>query len=347
MSLLSRLKPVVRDTVVGLASHAQLTTPHRRHADHLVVATFHRVLPAALRDQYPLPGLSVTPEELDWFLVRFREAYTCGPLDECFRRWRAGERPAKPLLAITFDDAQQDNWDHAREVLARRGICASFYVPVGHADSGEPLWHDRLGFAAQQALTADRRAALSKALDVDDDDPSLAEDRAWVAHVVRSAKDLPPTERRARIEVAERAAGGTSVPPWAGLMSWDALRKLAADGHEIGCHTFTHPLLPQCTDSEIEREVIDAKAALEERMDQSVTTFCYPNGDHDARSVAAARRAGYACAVTTRWGSNPRGTDLYRLQRCDMNAQHVRDRHGALDSARLRWRMSGLQRIAS
>src|SRR5688572_24168562 len=112
-------KKALRDAAAGLFALSGLTAASRRHVDRLVIVTFHRVLPEDLRAQYPYPGLAVTPEELDWLLGELGRDYTLGTLAETHRRYASGERPRKPLLAITFDDGQLDNYEHARPVLAR------------------------------------------------------------------------------------------------------------------------------------------------------------------------------------------------------------------------------------
>jgi len=32
-------------------------------------------------------------------------------------------------------------------------------------------------------------------------------------------------------------------PDWGGMMSWDQIRTMADEGHEIGSHTVTHSIL--------------------------------------------------------------------------------------------------------
>ena len=121
------------------------------------------------------------------------------------------------------------------------------------------------------------------------------------------------------------------------------VRRIAAAGHEIGSHSHSHALLPQCTADELRAEIEGSKLKLESALGTPMTTFCYPNGSTDQRSVALVREAGYRAGVTTQWGSNARGDDPYRLQRFNMNAAHAQDRWGRFSEARLAWRMSGLQ----
>lgn len=334
----SRAKRALRDAAAGIGAWCGLTAPARRHAGRLVVATFHRVLPEELRARYPYPGLAVTPEELDWLLVELGRAYTLGTLADTHRRHVAGERPDRPLLAVTFDDGQRDNFEHARPVLARRGVRATFFVPVDAIDRQEALWHDRLGFAAKVAAEPARGAplrarlaALGVAFEAGEAPSALAE----------RAKAVAPARRAALVEALE-AEAGAAVPDWGAMMRWDEVRALAAENHEIGSHSMSHTLLPQCDDDAVRREVAESRARIEAELGAPVESFCYPNGDFDARAVAALEDAGYLRAVTTRWGTNAPGAPRFLLARCDMDAFRLRDAAGGLSTPLLRLRLSGL-----
>lgn len=78
------------------------------------------------------------------------------------------------------------------------------------------------------------------------------------------------------------------------------IRELAAfPGVEIGSHTVTHPDLRRLKGPQVDRELADSKAWLEDLIGETVTSFCYPGGHHRrsvARRVAA---AGYSIGRTT------------------------------------------------
>ena len=310
------LKTLVRDAVAWSLQRTGLSAPRRRR-DELTIATFHRVLPEELRQAYPFPGLAVTPEELDFFLTYFRARYTCGTLAESWTRFARGDRPERPLLALTFDDGQKDNVDHAAPVLARHGLKASFYLPSALIEEGTPIWHDRLGFALR----------------------ALGESQTYVAERTEAIKALDPERRETEVAQLERISG-VRIPEWAGLMGWADAKALAAVGHEIGSHSLRHPLLPQCSDARLRAELEESKAAIETRVAVPVQTLCYPNGDADARVAAAAARAGYVCAVTTDWGTNDAQRSPFLLRRCDMHPDHSRSGGGLLSPARLQLRLS-------
>jgi peptidoglycan-N-acetylglucosamine deacetylase len=73
-------------------------------------------------------------------------------------------------------------------------------------------------------------------------------------------------------------------------------------GVEIGSHTLTHPDLRRLSSRQVDAELSDSKAWLEDLIGRAVTSFCYPNGLHRsglARRVAA---AGYSIGRTTMSG---------------------------------------------
>lgn len=87
---------------------------------------------------------------------------------------------------------------------------------------------------------------------------------------------------------ADRAAFAT--------MDWPALRDAVSRGVEIGSHTVSHPHLTQLSDAELDRELSESKAELENELGAPCRHLAYPYGEEDGRVRKAARRAGYDAA---------------------------------------------------
>jgi peptidoglycan/xylan/chitin deacetylase (PgdA/CDA1 family) len=338
--MLKLLRPTLRDLAGDLLYRVGLTRPERG-AHRLNVVTFHRVLPPAQLREYPLAGIAVSVEDFAWFVDYFSTHFTVDTFANAARRWDAGERPARPFLAITFDDGQRDNALHAAPVLERYGVRGSFFVPVKALQDDETLWHDRLGYAAAKLLRTDRAAATRALAELAT--PELPDTVATVQGLVERAKRLSPAQRDAFVDATERAAGGNARPAWDGMMTWEQLRGLVARGHEVGSHSMTHQLLPQLDDATLAYEVGESRRVLEEKLGCRVETFCYPNGDADARVVRAVKDAGYTRALSTRWGPNNPGTPPYEVSRCDIQGPTSRSRKGVLSKSRLAFRLSPLQ----
>jgi peptidoglycan/xylan/chitin deacetylase (PgdA/CDA1 family) len=335
-------KTILRNSIAHLLYVTGVTLPKRRSKGRLSIVTFHRVLPESDRRVYPYPGLVVTPEELDAFLTYFGEHFDCGALASQHERWSSGEISTRPMLAITFDDAQHDNYVYARSVLARHQLKATFFVPVTAVDQQELLWHDRLGFAVLNLLKLEDTGRerlmqiLAKA------GLSAEGHRSVVGNVVEASKGLAPEARLRLVDELAEAAGSSNAPEFARLMTFGEIADMAADGHEIGSHSMTHCLMPQCDDKALTYEVLESRKVLQGRLGQPIETFCYPNGNSDDRSALAVAQAGYRRAVTTAWGCNGPEADRFRLRRYDMVSRHVQDSNGGFAPAILAFRMSGL-----
>jgi peptidoglycan/xylan/chitin deacetylase (PgdA/CDA1 family) len=339
-ALLSTLRPFVRDFGANLLHRTRLLDPARLARDKLTIATFHRVLSLDELASYPMPGIAVTPDELDWLLDVFGKHYTPGTLGEMATRYALGDRPEKPLLAITFDDGQRDNHRHARGVLAQHGLHASFFVVANATEHNETLWHDRVAYALTALLAQDaaRAAEILSSVDV-----SVGRDETLaIEAAVARVKLMTPEQRELFVSGLEAAAGGAVRPEWDGMMTWQELKQLHDEGHEIGSHSRSHAILPLVSDGQLHDEVAGSRAQLRERLGFEIESFCYPNGDCDERVAAAVERAGYRHAVTTRYGVNTPGTSHYLWKRCDMQGSHARTQQGAFSEGRMLLRLSGL-----
>jgi len=86
-------------------------------------------------------------------------------------------------------------------------------------------------------------------------------------------------------------------------MAWGNLRELVAAGMEIGGHTVAHVDLTVTPPILRDRELSQSKRTLEDKLGVSVRALSYPGGAFNADVEAAARKAGYVIAVTTRPGA--------------------------------------------
>ena len=83
---------------------------------------------------------------------------------------------------------------------------------------------------------------------------------------------------------------------------------MAVAGIEIGAHTLNHPRLPLLDDESLRQEVSLCRARIEQKIEQKVESFCYPNGvagDYDQRVAACVRDAGFSSAVVAHYDGRP------------------------------------------
>lgn len=102
------------------------------------------------------------------------------------------------------------------------------------------------------------------------------------------------------------------------LMTWDEAAQLRDMGaFELGCHTLGHRRLSTLTETEQRDEICTSHEMLERRLG-AVTSFAYPFGsalDYTAATVALVRDAGFARAVSNRFGVHVPGADPFTCRR--------------------------------
>jgi peptidoglycan/xylan/chitin deacetylase (PgdA/CDA1 family) len=100
-----------------------------------------------------------------------------------------------------------------------------------------------------------------------------------------------------------------------GYMGWADLQALHQAGHTIGGHGWSHTLLTHCSDSELQKELREARLTLEDKLGTSITTMSLPGGRHNSRVLAACEQAGYSEIYTSipRAESLPLGATIGRL----------------------------------
>lgn len=68
-------------------------------------------------------------------------------------------------------------------------------------------------------------------------------------------------------------------------------KNIAAGGHEVVNHSFSHPHLKTLSDAEVEKEIAETQAAIKQATGKTPVWFWAPFLEHDARVDAAVKRA--------------------------------------------------------
>lgn len=100
-----------------------------------------------------------------------------------------------------------------------------------------------------------------------------------------------------------------------GYLSGVEVCELRRMGFEIGCHSMTHAYLTDLNDSDLHREIADAKTQLEQILGEPVQHFSCPGGRYNRRVADKVRNSGFETMATSRTHANFNGCDPYALGR--------------------------------
>ncbi|MEM9555766.1 MAG: polysaccharide deacetylase family protein [Acidobacteriota bacterium] len=307
---------------------AQRLRRRRRGAFRAFVLEYHAVCPGPAEPEGAV-SIERLRRHVRWLLRHGFHFDTVAGLAERLRTARRDADLGADRVALSFDDGYADNHDLAFPALRAEGAPATVYLVSGFLD-GAPLWFDIVRRALDLAATLHHHDAIDR-----ESAESLRRRLgAWppasTGAAVRRLKQAPAEHRVAVtadaacwLVAAERA--GHAARPAARAMTWAQARRLRDAGWELGAHTVTHPILSRLDAEAQEREILDSRRRIDERLGAgTVRTFAVPNGsaaDYDATTREILAGAGFRAACTTRRGANRPGDDLLQLRRHGVGAE--------------------------
>ncbi len=301
-----------------------------------LVLMHHRVLPRARCETYPFASLALPLELFEAQIAWLAERFELRTLREAFD----GPAPTdRPLAVVTFDDGYEDNYAVAAPILERHGARATFFVAADFVAGRAALWYDRAA-AALAGLAAAPFAAAAQRLGVTTTESAGASLQACV----EALKRLDGAARERAIAEWEALCGCSADARFA-AMTPTQVRELAQRGHEIGGHSLSHALLPQCDDAQLARELEASRAELAGWCGAPIASLAYPDGAYDERVLAAAERAGFRLACTTTPPARGARVELLRIGRVDITTTRISSPDGAFDPLALRAELAGFHEV--
>ena len=237
-------------------------------------------------------------------LQYLHQYFTVVPLSKLLEQVRSGTPLNSHTVALTIDDGRRNCYQYMYPLLREFRMPATFFVVSSFIRREDWIWTDKVQWLAGQRKRPEMLAP------------------GKLDSFFRAVNQLRPEVRDAHIQSLAWSMG-LRIPARPPLQyepcTWSELNEMADSGLvEIGSHTVNHPILSSITDEESWEELVASRAQLERGLSRKVTAFCFPNGkpgDFRKTQIEQVKRAGYTCAVVTRYGMVSEQADLYDLPR--------------------------------
>jgi peptidoglycan/xylan/chitin deacetylase (PgdA/CDA1 family) len=243
--------------------------------------------------------------------------FTIWTVAELIERIKCDDLP-ETAVAVTFDDGYRDNYTNAFPILKRYSIPATIYLATDVIGTSRTLWHD-------DVFAAFRETTVLELPDIGIGTPTLP--LTCIASKLRAqatilthlwSLDMAPREMavgrlRTALGLAKNSVGTARI-----MLNWEEIIEMLRKGIEFGAHTGSHPALSKLTPDVAREEIQRSKRTMEGSLNVPVKTFAYPHGrreDFTETTKTLVEDAGFDCALTTIFGNNEPGMDLYEMRR--------------------------------
>ncbi|MDX2221464.1 MAG: polysaccharide deacetylase family protein [Rhodospirillaceae bacterium] len=169
-------------------------------------------------------------------------------------------------------------------------------------------------------------AALQSGAALPDKAVAITVDDAYIS-VVREAW---PRLKRAGYPFTLFVATGAVDRREAGIMSWNDVRALAAEGVTIGGHGHAHEHLPALSADQVTADFAAMRARFQQELGRVPDLYAYPFGEAGEAEFVAARAAGFVAAFGSNSGPVYGEANRYFLPRFAMNENYGRPERFAL-----------------
>jgi peptidoglycan/xylan/chitin deacetylase (PgdA/CDA1 family) len=333
---MSNLKHPKQAIKRGLQYIAASFGPHARsfREPKLLILMYHRILPKGdARLLFEEPGMYTSPQTFKKNLETLSQSFDFMTLSDWVERKSLGKPLPPKTCTITFDDGWADNFEFAYPILEELSIPATIFLVSDMIGTTETFWPERLAHIMTTIAINKTQFWSSSSLDwlrpdpikfrFSDAPPSPDEISLFIA----KAKQFTDQEIQSRLKMIETELGLEKTLQTPTLLNWEQVNEMTESGLiEVGSHTCRHTRLdtriPQQT---LLYEVVNSKREIETKTGKPVKTFCFPNGDYNARALDLVRK-NYLGAVTTESGWNTRNTSDYSLRRIGIHEDIAQDK---------------------
>ena len=246
------------------------------------VLMFHRVLPEsefgsinAYKDRGTLISLSFFESIIERIVKSDKRVVTM--LE--YHKLQQNNEVTTNHIVLTFDDGYKDNYDFILPVLEKHSIKGSFYPTLKYCfeECTSPLDH-YYSIGDQLVLNSEQR-------------------QNWITGKQKKHFLSLSNSQQTEFNLVLTKKHNKEPLKNTSYMTRIHLKEILSLGHEIGAHSYHHPILPQMIEDELHHELELTTRCLDELGVPKERTFAYPDGAYD-NIVKSAICNNYLCACT-------------------------------------------------
>jgi peptidoglycan/xylan/chitin deacetylase (PgdA/CDA1 family) len=186
------------------------------------------------------------------------------------------QRNGKPLLILSFDDGYHDFYEHALPLLQKHGLVCNHNIVNDCANSGTVIWTHRLNLVFEHCSTNSVPLNIrlpSELMTLSDHGNN------WMSFYLAAFRQMLNLPKNVRNNLLRALEQEHSIESECRMMNWGQIRECAANGVQIGSHTYSHDSLSTIGERSIlEHEILASKTEMGKELGASVNVFALPNG---------------------------------------------------------------------
>ena len=233
-------------------------------------------------------------------------------------------KDVRPVVAVTFDDGFQNNYDVAFPILKKWRIPATIFLATDFVGSDDTVWFCRIHEALCKTLLS---GFEWEGLKFDLSSPSSRAHASSALQAWLKGHSHPQLLEKMRSLI--RALGHDPQKPVAigspyRMLGPAEIREMGGSGLiDFGAHTCSHAILSGLSNPEREREIAGSIDAIQRLTGAPCTLFAYPNGrpqDYGPCDINTLNERKVEVAVTTIEGPNVQAVPALEMRRYGIGA---------------------------
>lgn len=320
----------VRSVFSGILYYTGILNSRGRQS---VILAYHRVLPEGSKElRFIQPGMYVTTQTFEKHMQYINEHYHVIALEELMKN-----PGVENACIVTFDDGWYDNYKYALPVLKKYSIPATIFLATNLIGTNTWAWPDRISyyihFAPRDQVDAIINVILSQSQIKTASNvkgfPSIKSRAILVDELINYLKTMTEDARNSlmclidsRMEVLLCDLNGQR--PW---MTWPEIIEMSSNNVTFGAHSHNHVILTQTNIEEAQKEIVDSKNMLLDKLGIPASMFSYPNGNYNHELMRIIDNLGFKLAVTTRPGMLDESENPLALRRILIHNDMTSSKH--------------------
>jgi len=260
-------------------------------------------------------------EEQICFFKKYYQVISLKAIIECIRNKKM--LPDRSV-AVTFDDGYKNNYKVAMPILKKYEVPATIFLTTGYIGRQKYLPMDRAFLTLFFATNRDPLKLPGsdlQPLHFDCYDAIIESYNSLVAFLKKFStkkqeeylellnRQLLPVEYQANSQIMDDFL----------LMDWeDVFESSSSCLIDYGAHTVSHEILSNLSETDAEKEILQSKNGIEDKVKDIVNLFAYPNGtlsDFSDEHIQLLKKHGFYGAVSTMSRLNSLTEDPFYLAR--------------------------------